>query len=144
MDDRKITTGDVKLVIGMATIIVTIVLAWASLANMAKTAIDEASKANTATERLNEAQGNMALDIREIKTALKIKGIISREGPPDITESPIAGESAQLTPIPSQAVVINEIMTPITPTNTPTPTPTPTPSSQNPVFCVIGICLGKT
>ena len=135
---QQVTRNDVKIVIGIASIIIAIVLAWANLANMVRNIADKDADQSLKIQEISREQNDIALDVREIKTALKIKGIISYTPSEKNLATNTAGQSATPAPTASQApqVVVQNYSQPQTqsePTPTPffsspPPTPTPTPA----------------
>jgi hypothetical protein len=147
MNNQPVTRNDVKLVIAVATVIIAVVLAWADIKNMAANAVEEASLANKKVDSLAVSQNDMALDVREIKTALKLKDIISQEPEPTISSPLMAGQSAVQ---PPEQITYNYYasVTPGTvkesfiaePTRQPEPTAAPA-ATPTPQLCVLVICL---
>ncbi len=155
-DTRLITRNDVKIIIAIIAIIVPMTLAWADLKSTAMGAEQEASTAKDLAKSAVDKQAiadlqqnQIALDVREIKTILRDKGLTAK-----IPESKILSDATPylsvVTPTPSvshELITYNYVIptaelprsTP-EPTHAPQPTPTPTPAGIIPtIFDILGL-----
>lgn len=145
---QLITRNDIKLLVGIIAVILSIAFAWSDLKHEAENAVKEAVSAKEKAEVTTAKQDKMALDIIEIKTILKQQGLTTKANKPlplamsqssMIAQPTPGGQSAQLQPEP--LFVYNYIQAkPDEVISTPTPTPLPSPT-PTPLLCVVGICL---
>lgn len=124
MKNDYITRNDIKLLVGVVSIIVVGAFAWSDLKHVANTAAEESKIAN-------EKADIMALDIREIKTIMKQRGLTTYAPYIQVTAPTPAAQSAK------PETTVNNYVLP-TPEPTPLPEATPTPT---PALCVVGVCL---
>lgn len=147
-----ITRNDIKILVSVIAVVLTIALSWYDLKSAAMSAKDaaadakqEAIVAKEKAEDTADKQNQIALDVREIKTILRDKGLSKAPAPSFVAMA--APRMAAITPSPTPIVyhtifetrVAGDSATP-TPTLAQTPTPIPTPT---PILCLLGICVGS-
>lgn len=132
---KNITRDDVRTLLAVGALIVSLAFAWSDLKHDASAAIDQATGASKKIEIIDGKLNAIALDVNSLKTTIQgaqNRGEISRRQTfLEFSTPNIAGISA--TPAPQQ-VTYNA------PTPEPTPLPAPTPT-QAPILCVLTICL---